>query len=316
MFAVIASGNYYVPIDINYPIARKNYLLKNSDAKLWISDVKTESERAVNNIIYVSLEEKEICVEENRMRAPNIENIAYCIYTSGSTGNPKGVMIKEKSLLEFVVEFSKVVSVDECENVLCSTTQIFDIFFVESILALIKGKTVILTQEDEGRNPKVLLDIIEQNNVDMIQMTPSRIRMIFNSNLDLTCLKKLKCILIGGEQFPEELFDKLSEVSNAHIYNLYGPTEATIWCSAGLLSKDNEITIGCPFKNADFLIWNNNQEVLEDEITGELLIGGNCLADSYFKATSSMKEKFIMINNKRYFRTGDLATHIGWKREN
>ena len=255
MFAVAASGNYYVPIDLSIPQKRLQYILKNSNASALLLDEGVEFDYDSNKIIYISLNDKSGCIRESIKDEDTQEKMAYCIYTSGSTGNPKGVMVKEKSLVEFIHNFSQAVSIADCKRVLCATTHTFDIFFVESIYALIQGMTVVLTGETDGNNPKKLLEIISEYDIDLIQMTPSRIRMICHYDPEMKNFDKLKCIFVGGEPFPEEILDKLKKVSSARIYNLYGPTEATIWCSVCELTTRDNITIGIPIPNVTFALW-------------------------------------------------------------
>lgn len=307
MFAIVASGNYYVPIDLSYPKARIRYILRNSDASALLSDVEEELEFDINKIIHISLEEKKEIAKKVFVNQTLQDNTAYCIYTSGSTGSPKGVMIKEHSLVEFIRNFTDTVATDDCKRVLCSATHAFDIFFVESIFALTKGMTVVLAKEEDGRNPKKLLEIIEHYDVDLIQMTPSRMRMIAHYDPELKNFKNLKCILIGGERFPEELLDKLKKVCSARIYNVYGPTETTIWCSVCELTHRENVTIGKPIPGVDFIIWDNSLQQESEKELGELLIGGNCLADSYFKDVQKTNNSFVWINDKRYFKTGDVV---------
>ena len=305
MFAVVASGNYYVPIDLSIPQKRRQYILNNSNASALLLDEDVKLDYDDNKTIYISLKDKSGCIRECIKDEETQERMAYCIYTSGSTGNPKGVMVKEDSLVEFIHNFSHAVSIADCKRVLCATTHSFDIFFVESIFALIKGMTVVLTGETDGNNPKRLLDIINEYDIDLIQMTPSRIRMICHYDPEMKNFDKLKCIFVGGELFPEEILDKLKKVSSARIYNLYGPTEATIWCSVCELTNRENITIGRPIPNVNFAIWDTELQQLSESRRGELLIEGNCLADSYYGDLQKTNNSFIWLHNKRYFKTGD-----------
>lgn len=72
-------------------------------------------------------------------------------------------------------------------------------------MALYKGLTVVLATEEEQHNPRFMAKLIMDNNVDMIQMTPSRIQLLLNYDKELLCLKKVKEIMIGGEPFPPNL---------------------------------------------------------------------------------------------------------------
>lgn len=77
----------------------------------------------------------------------------------------------------------------------------FDIFGLESIYALNQGKRVFLANETQKNSPRVLLRLIHENQVDCIQMTPSRLRVFNYSNPELNTLEHVKAIIVGGEDF-------------------------------------------------------------------------------------------------------------------
>src|SRR5699024_4715485 len=126
------------------------------------------------------------------------------MYTSGSTGRPKGVMVRRESVYNFIDGISEVIDFSEGRSIACLTNVSFDIFFLESVMPLMKGMKVFLATEEEQNNPKAIAALIENSKVDMLQMTPSRMQLLLNYDKDLSCLKSVKDIMIGGEDFPEK----------------------------------------------------------------------------------------------------------------
>ena len=82
ILGILKAGCTYIPIDLEYPKDRINYIYENSQADYIISDEDKEN----------SLNIKELLKEANTEN-PDVEitpdDLAYMIYTSGSTGNPK-----------------------------------------------------------------------------------------------------------------------------------------------------------------------------------------------------------------------------------
>lgn len=179
--------------------------------------------------------------------------------------------------------------------------------------ALYKGLTVVLANDDEQRSPKLMAKLIQDNDVDMIQMTPSRMQLLLNHDKELSCLKNAKEIMIGGEPFPLSLLRTLQEKTTAKIYNMYGPTETTIWSTVSELTNKDRIDIGHPIKNTEIYIVDENLSILPDGEAGEICIAGKGLAKGYVNRDDLTAEKFIYLLQKpdvRVYRTGDLGCYL------
>lgn len=314
MIAIVESGNYYVPIDYIYPKDRIDYIVAHSKAQIVIVDEMHKglferydtivlSEEHNNNFVKVEVDEE------------RIHGTAYCLYTSGTTGNPKGVLIPEDALINFIYGMDQTIPFKECSSILCATTQCFDIFFLESITALALGVMVYLTEIEEGTNPKRLARLIEENKIDMIQMTPSRVSMIKEYDPTLASFKDLKIIMIGGEAFPKALLTELQKNTSARIFNMYGPTETTIWSSVAELTESTDIHIGLPILNTTFYVMDKNGNCAKEGESGELCIGGAGLSNGYLFDAEKTAQRFIVYNGERIYKTGDSATYIREKNE-
>lgn len=236
--------------------------------------------------------------------------IAYIMYTSGSTGHPKGVMVRRESVYNFIDGVSEVIDFSEGRSIACLTNVSFDIFFLESVMPLMKGMKVYLATEEEQNNPKAIASLIENSQVDMLQMTPSRMQLLLNYDKELSCLKNVKDIMIGGEAFPEKLLHTLQEKTNANIFNMYGPTETTIWSTISNLTNKDTVDIGKPIKGTRIYIVDQDLHIVPDGEIGEICIAGKGLAKGYVNNEELTKEKFCPLPEKPeelIYRTGDLG---------
>ncbi len=298
----------YVPIDPNFPQARIDQILSDAEVNTVLTHTKYSNKVKVENVIYVDANESvdfDVTIAEN--------NIAYILYTSGSTGTPKGVKVTREGLFNFIEGISEVLDFSPRKRIACLTTVSFDIFFLESIMALYKGLTVILANENEQRNPKLMAALIQDSDVDMIQMTPSRMQLLLNHDKELLCLKNIKEIMIGGEPFPLGLLRTLQKKTTAKIYNMYGPTETTIWSSVSDLTNKDRIDIGRPIKNTEIYIVDENLSILSDGQSGEICIAGKGLAKGYVGRSDLTVEKFICLPQDpdvRVYRTGDRGRYL------
>lgn len=155
--------------------------------------------------------------------------------------------------------------------------------------------------------------LIQDNEVDMVQMTPSRMQLLLNYDKELSCLKNVKEIMIGGESFPLSLLRRLKEKTNAKIYNMYGPTETTIWSTVSDLTQKDRIDIGRPIKNTEVYIVDESLSILPEGQVGEIYIAGKGLARGYVGKNDLTIEKFIYLPQKpdvRVYRTGDMGRYL------
>ena len=213
----------YVPIDPNMPDSRISDIINDANVGTVITHQNYLRKLQVDNVICVDVDD---IIDFDPTETDN--ETAYILFTSGSTGDPKGVEVTREGLFNFIDGISEIIDFSPGKRIACLTTMSFDIFFLESIMALFKGLTIVLANEDEQRNPKLMEKLIQDNAVDMVQMTPSRMQLLLNHDKELTCLKNVKRIMIGGEPFPISLLKTLQEKTNSKIYNMYGPTETTI----------------------------------------------------------------------------------------
>ena len=301
-------GITYIPIDPNFPDERITAILEESkpDAVITTSEYKDR----INNCQIIVVDNYETIDFEG----DNPDNeIAYIMYTSGSTGRPKGVMVRRESVYNFIDGVSEVIDFSEGRSIACLTNVSFDIFFLESIMPLMKGMKVFLATEKEQKNPKAMAALIENSNVDMLQMTPSRMQLLINYDKDLHCLKNVKDIMIGGEAFPEKLLHTLQEKTDANIYNMYGPTETTIWSTISNLTNKDSVDIGKPIKDTRIYIVDQDLHIVTDGGIGEICIAGKGLAKGYVKNENLTKEKFCPLPEKPeeiIYRTGDLGKEL------
>ncbi|WP_458131692.1 non-ribosomal peptide synthase/polyketide synthase [Pseudomonas sp. R3-41] len=240
------------------------------------------------------------------------EHLAYAIYTSGSTGKPKGVMVRHGALVNFVASMVREPGIAASDRVLSLTTFSFDIFGLELYGALLSGACVVLVDKQSAHDPEALLKTIDQQQVSVVQATPSTWRMLLDHPAS-ALLAGRKC-LCGGEALAEDLAERLLDVAG-EVWNLYGPTETTIWSAAYRLTAEQRLPyLGRPIANTSLHIVGDHFAPNPVGLIGELLIGGDGLARGYHDRAALTAERFLpdpFGNGARVYRTGDLARQRG-----
>ncbi|MGM1048283.1 MAG: non-ribosomal peptide synthetase [Bacillota bacterium] len=312
LLGVLKNGAIYVPIDPKFPMKRVEYILKDSVATILLTDDESILPTSyAGKIAYVEdiqdFREEESFKFYSLIQSPS--EMAYILYTSGSTGSPKGVMISHKSICNFIESLFERISFSQRNSVLCVTTVCFDIFVLETWLPLCKGLKVILANELQQVNPRSIRKLIINHKIDVIQTTPSHLKLLLDGNLDNSYLSSVS-LLIGGESLPYSLLQRVQKIPARNIFNMYGPTETSVWSSVSNLSFKDEVDIGRPIFNTQIYILNENLLPVPIGVPGELYISGEGLAIGYWNNEIETTKRFIenpFKSNELMYRTGDLA---------
>lgn len=291
ILAVSKTRAAYLPIDPTFPEERINYIINDSKAKIVLDDI--------SDVNYINKDDLKIPFNE--------ESPFYVLYTSGSTGNPKGVVVTNKNITNFVHGINKKIDVEEKDNVLSITTVSFDIFELEMWLSLLNGAKIVLASDKEKLNPYLLNKLCKKNKVNIMQTTTSVYSSLIYDKNNQDMFFDMNKILIGGEKVTSNVVEKLKQISNAKIFNVYGPTETTIWSSVGVIDDVNDINVGEPISNTKMHILDKKRRELPIGIPGELYISGNGVCKGYLNNPELTNKAFINDNFNRYYATGDLA---------
>ncbi len=310
ILGVLKAGGAYLPIDPSYPSDRIDYMLEHSQTKIVLTEAKYRR-NVRQDIETIDLKETDIYVDDGQIlpKINSYKNLAYVIYTSGSTGKPKGVMIEQQALHNFINGVGERITFAQGSRILAITTISFDIFALETILPLCMGLEVVIAGEKDQVSPKSLLKLIRDQKIAMLQVTPSRMKMLLGESREDDFIN-IHTLMVGGEALPDQLFEELKKKGKWKIYNMYGPTETTVWSTICDLTDQSKVTIGKPIANTQIYILDSANNICPIGVTGELWIGGDGLARGYYRRPDLTAEKFInnpYQANKRIYRTGDLA---------
>lgn len=321
ILAVLKAGAAYIPIDPEYPQDRVEYMLENSNAKMLLTFENLKNKVKYSNKIFVEL--KNEIYNSNKTNLQNInkpEDLAYLIYTSGSTGKPKGVMLKHKSLsnlANYCNNYVEYLKNPKYRAIVSVTTVSFDIFIFETLISLQKGLKLVIANEEEQTIPRLLNNLIEKNNVEIIQTTPSRMQLLVNNIKDIPNISNLKFITLAGEQLPIALVNELKKISSPTIYNGYGPSETTVFSSLTDITNHDFITIGKPLNNTRVYILNSSLNICPIGIPGEIYITGDGVGKGYINNTELTKKSYLTNIGKAigcekdvFYKTGDLGYYL------
>ncbi len=329
ILALLKLGAVYVPIDPAYPIDRLKFIFDDIDCHLVMTEL-------VHRDIFWDLNTDHLCIDDEEdwvninaqiAESPKISisnsDLAYILYTSGSTGQPKGVMIEQGSLINYVMWLASYAHLSETSVVDCSSSFSFDFTVSTSLAPLCFGGKVVLCEENVKKDPVLYHQHLLKQGITLVKLTPSYVSVLLPEILAGKSLNALKRIVIGGEAARKEDIISWLQHYPAHCFhNEYGPTEATVAVSQKEINIHNldqltmAVSIGRPALNTKLYILDNHLKLLPIGAMGELYIGGHQVAQGYYQREDLMKDCFIpnpFNVSDRLYKTGDLVrwNHAG-----
>ncbi len=317
LLAVLKTGARFIPIASDQPIERVNFILKDANCLLMLSHSELEKKinKEIPNVLLLDKNREAILKSSKTPKPVNIssEEIAYMLYTSGSTGNPKGVLISHGALANYLT-WAKAYYKSESAYVFPLFTSIgFDLTITATFLPLITGGQLIIYKESNIGPDISLMEVLAQNKVNAIKLTPAHLALIKGADMRHS---QIKTMIVGGEDFKANLALSIKESFNESltIYNEYGPTEATVGCIVSKFDKEkhtqSSVPIGSPIDGIEVLLLDRYKNKVPQGVIGEIFITGAGLAKGYANLPDLTSEKFI--NNpfdtaNKMYTTGDLG---------
>lgn len=326
-FGAVYAGCFYVLLNPDLPKVRLEHIVNVLGAKNIVTD-KVHQEIATElidekNILYVEdLQKTEINEEKLKEIRENVLDIdpLYANFTSGSTGVPKGVLVGNRSVIDFIDNFTEIFNITKNDIIGNQAPFDFDVSVKDIYSTIAKGATLVIIPKRLFSIPAELLDYICNNNVTTLIWAVSALCLITTFHaLDYKTPETVNKVMFSGEVMPiKHLKQWIEHLPNAIYVNLYGPTEITCNCTYHIVEKNlnyEKIPAGKPFPNEQvFLLDENDKLITDTDIQGEICVKGTCLALGYFNNKEQTSSHFVQnpLNDKfidMIYRTGDLGEY-------
>lgn len=327
-FGILYSGGCYSLVNPEFPQNRIKSILNTLEAKYVITNIENyEKAKEVFNEINIikcedlvsgSILESEL---ENIRRSKLDIDPVYINFTSGSTGVPKGVVVSNRSIIDFIDVFTNLFDIKESDIIANQAPFDFDVSVKDIYSALCKGSTLLIVSKKLFSSPANLLDYLVINNATTLIWAVSALCLITTFHgLDYKVPTTVNKIIYSGEVMPlKHLKIWMDKLPNVRVINVYGPTEITCNCTYHEVDRSRtyveNIPIGKSFPNEKvFLLDEENKLVNTPNIPGEICVSGTCLSLGYYNNKEVTDKAFMQnpLNNKYIepiYKTGDLAMY-------
>lgn len=301
ILGILKAGAAYVPIDMEFPKDRVEYILKDSNCEILL-DSKIFKE-----------EIRDIKDYENINYIYNVSSLAYIIYTSGSTGNPKGVIIKHSAACNTIIDINRKISLDKNDKIIGISSLCFDLSVYDLFGAFHKSASLVIVEDQ--RDMASIINLVNKHNVTIWNSVPVICSLFseYINNHKIKMNNSIRQFLLSGDWIPLQLPSSLSNLfTNSKVFSLGGATEASIWSIYYPIKdiKDNwkSIPYGLPLANQSMYVLDKNKNLCEFNVKGDIYIGGIGLASGYINDPLKTKKAFIYHPSLgMIYKTGDLG---------
>jgi amino acid adenylation domain-containing protein len=311
IIAILKSGGAYLPVDPEYPTARIQYMLEDSQTRILLTQSHlTGKINFPGKIIELDRSENFSGADSNLKNVNTPADLAYVMYTSGSTGNPKGVMVVHHNVVRLVLN-TNYISFQKGDRILQTGAPVFDASTFEIWGALLNGLSLYLVKDEVILDAVKLAAELENNQITILWLTAPLFNQLAQHNPAM--FATLKALLVGGDVLtPKHINRVREECPGLKIINGYGPTENTTFSACFPIDRyyEDNIPIGKPIANSSAYIVDRNNQLQPIGAPGELCVGGDGLAAGYLNKPDLTGERFVtnpFISGEKMYRTGDLA---------
>ncbi|MCM1006173.1 MAG: amino acid adenylation domain-containing protein [Prevotella sp.] len=294
MLAVLKSGAAYVPAEPSLPQERIDYMMQTAGAKLIITD---------NYCCRLKPADREI---PDRSKP---DGIAYILYTSGTSGKPKGVMVENRSVVNYAEAFEAEFNIGVDDIMLQYSVCSFDIFVEEVFATLLNGASLCIPPYSVYNGSlKALMNYVARKGVTIIDGFPY---LLAEMNKLPEIPKSIQLIISGGDVIRGSYITNLRE-KGVKIYNTYGPSETTICSNYYRIDnaeplEDGTYPIGKAIKGVEVKILDENLKEASAGETGEICIFGEGVSRGYTGNPPEQCNFIRLKDGRRMYRSGDLG---------
>ena len=314
LLACARCGFPYVPLDPAFPPLRIATIIEQAGIRVLLTGTSSPSLALTVDVVHLDVTQDAVVVPV-APRTPSAvtpQSLLYIIYTSGSTGLPKGVMVPQRGVVNYLLWMQQRFGTGPETRILAKTSISFDISTWELLLPLIGGGCVVLGSREETESPESLAKLIVAGAANVLQFVPSGLGLFVEAGM-LAEVPSVRQVFCGGEALPRALESRVFETGyDGELYNLYGPTEASIFMSCHACDADSvraAVPIGRPIPNSSLYVLDESLRLLPPNVAGDLYIGGAVLADGYWRDEQKTNAAFIIappgVPETRLYRTGD-----------
>ena len=309
-------GIIWLPVDVDSPSIRLDYLLSNSCADRVVSEEPLSSIRNIN--IHRILGANSELVIDDVFNYTLDNSPAYYLYTSGSTGTPKCVVLNNQATANVLQQTIERWHISASDVFMAVTPFHHDMSVFDIFAAISVGATLVIPTFEQQKNALDWARLVAENGITIWVSVPAIVDMLFTVAKKEQLLS-LRLIAQGGDYIKPSLISRIRmQLPDVVLFSLGGPTETTIWSIWHEISEvDQEaIPYGKPLLNNQYFILNEQHQACAVGEVGRMYMSGINLSNGYLLDGKIIPKDFIQIHtSKNKIETVFQMSDLGYFRE-
>ncbi|MEG0380636.1 MAG: AMP-binding protein, partial [Kurthia sp.] len=196
LYAIMRIQATAIPINPSYTHREMEYILKQSDTELIISNKHVQTDLPI-----VSFEQMLSPSGEQAIEQIEDDQVALILYTSGTTGEPKGAMLTHKNLYSNACDVAEFLQIFH-EDCVIVALPIFHVFALTVAVnaPLKQGATLLIHR---SFSPAQIFKAANEEGATVFAGVPTMYSFLLNSESDYaTPLKSIRLAISGGSSLP------------------------------------------------------------------------------------------------------------------
>lgn len=315
LLALSRIGAIYTPLDPTHPEKQITEKYQNTNAVCTITQQKHTNRVqhwASQTITIDSLDGlTEIEVPHLIVQPRNIDDPACIFFTSGTTGKAKGVLGSARAMRNAIIGPVQSLGLTNNDTLNSIARYAWSISMLELIAPLVNAGTSLILDPKQALGLDWLKTQVET--CSAFHCPPALLKKftqhILKNYPNNKSFDAIRVVWYGGDTFSSSHIDALQHVfPKAKIASAYGCTEIFGLSHIYFYPRDKTKTvlIGQPVQGIEQCICDENYSPIDAGEQGEIVLLGERLAE-YWQAPELNAEKFIAIQGKKAFLTGDYA---------
>ncbi len=214
--AIMRIGAAYVPLDAEWPEARKQQIREATQAPP-LPSIPPKSALRFRRSLPPIPPQSALRFSRSLPSSPSPSSLAYIIYTSGTTGRPKGIPIFHRALLNLVHSIVHLFGLTSHSRISCHSSVAFDASVEDLFPVLTVGGSVHIMPEAIRHDPAKIYQFILDHHIT---------GGCYTTHLGLLLAQRYPLpqdyLCLGGERLTQW------PTTHPRVFNTYGPTEFTV----------------------------------------------------------------------------------------